>query len=144
MGHPARILVVDDDPTMRELVALHLRNAGYRVQLAEDAIAGARRVLEAAPDLLLVDVEMPHWNGLDFAATMRADTALPFIPIVVMTAHEQYALRTRRLGLDCLVKPFLKDGLLKVVERNLRVSALAGLAEPSAANQLSWGLAATA
>ncbi|MGQ0653169.1 MAG: response regulator [Betaproteobacteria bacterium] len=112
-----RILVVDDDEMMRALVEVHLRNEGYTVELAEDAVVAGRILLKRRPDLLLVDVEMPYWNGLDFAATLRADTSIPFFPIIVMTAHESCAQRARRLGLECLLKPFVKDDLLGLVGR---------------------------
>lgn len=120
------ILVVDDDESMRELVQLHLRNEGYRVETAEDAMAAGRLILREPPDLLVVDVEMPHWNGLDFVATIRADATIPYIPVIVMTAHEGCAQRARRLGLDCLLKPFFKNGLVDLVKQSLAASALAG------------------
>jgi DNA-binding response OmpR family regulator len=122
-GH---ILVVDDDDSMRELVGLHLRNAGYRVEMAEDATVAGRLILRRTPDVLIVDVEMPYWNGLDFVATMRADSTIPFMPVIVMTAHEGCAQRARRLGLDCLLKPFFKNALLDLVEQSLVTSALSG------------------
>lgn len=114
-----RILVVDDDPGMRDLVALHLRNAGYEVQVAEDAVDAARQILKRLPELIIVDVEMPHWNGLDFAATVRADTTIPYIPIIAMTAHQPHAQRAKSLGVDCLIKPFVKDKLLMLVAHSL-------------------------
>ncbi|MGQ0652205.1 MAG: response regulator [Betaproteobacteria bacterium] len=120
-----RILVVDDDESMRQLVALHLRNAGYRVDTAADAIEAGRHILHEIPDLLVVDVEMPYWNGLDFMATLRADDDVRFVPAIVMTAHENQGLRARRLGLDCLMKPFLKDDLLRLVERGFTPGASA-------------------
>src|SRR6266850_319901 len=78
----ANILVVDDDVSMRELLELHLSNAGYSVALADDAIAAGRMFLGSTPDLLLIDVSMPYMSGLDFVATVFADVTVPIIPVV--------------------------------------------------------------
>ena len=76
------ILVVDDDVSMRELLQRYLTNAGYDVALADDAIAAGRMFLASTPDLLLIDVSMPHVSGLDFVATVFADDWVPVIPVV--------------------------------------------------------------
>ena len=128
LGH---ILVVDDDESMRELASLHLRNAGYRVETAADATVAARLLLQKRPDLLIVDVEMPYWNGLDFVATVRADSTIPMVPVIAMTAHEQHAQRAHRLGIAYLLKPFLKDALLALVEETL--GSRAAVSAPAAA-----------
>jgi CheY-like chemotaxis protein len=113
------ILVVDDDESMRALAQVHLRNAGYEVSLAEDAVTAGRMLLESTPDLLIVDVDMPYMDGLEFAATLMADRTIPYIPVVFITAHEQFARQARVLEADCLIKPFLADQLFEVVARNL-------------------------
>src|SRR5258708_32356305 len=74
------ILVVDDDKSMRDLLQLHLANAGYNVALAEDAVVAGRMFLGSTPDLLLIDVDMPYLSGLDFGATLFADTTWRVIP----------------------------------------------------------------
>ncbi|HVJ25065.1 MAG TPA: response regulator, partial [Burkholderiales bacterium] len=60
MSH--RILIVDDDASMRDLIALHLRAADYSVEQAEDAIAAGYQVLESPPDLIISDIGLPHMN----------------------------------------------------------------------------------
>ena len=65
-----RILVIDDDACMRDLVAFRLRAAGYAVEMADDAIAAGYAVLEAIPDLIVCDIQLPHMNGLEFAAAL--------------------------------------------------------------------------
>ena|SRR5688572_819779 len=59
----ARILVVDDDECLRELMHLHLSGAGYQVQVAEDAIVAGHLLLEERVDLLVTDIEMPFMDG---------------------------------------------------------------------------------
>ena len=114
------ILAVDDDESMRELLKLHLSNAGYIVTLAADAIAAGHRMLRLPPDLMILDIDLPFLNGLDFAAALLSDAALAQIPIIFISAHESFAPEAERLGADFLMKPFRKERLLDSVERRLR------------------------
>ena len=61
----ARILIVEDDPCVRELLYLHLSGAGYEVLVAEDAMIGGRFLLDQRIDLLIADINMPCMDGLD-------------------------------------------------------------------------------
>lgn len=117
---PPAILVVDDDPSIRELLEHYLSSAGYEVALADDAIAAGRMFLVATPDLLLIDVSMPHMSGLEFVATLFADKSVPVIPVVFITAHEHFAQDAAELGAECLIKPVAASRLLETVERNLK------------------------
>jgi len=114
------VLVVDDDLSMRELLQLHLTNAGYSVALADDAIAAGRMFLGSTPDLLLIDISMPYLSGLDFVATVFADLTVPIIPVVFITAHEQFTQHAEEMGADCLIKPVPVGRLLETVARNLK------------------------
>ena len=114
------ILVVEDDEAMAGLLKLHLSNAGYLVTLAEDAVAAGHHVLKFTPDLIILDVNLPYMNGLEFAATLQADATVPHIPVIFITAHENFGPQAERLGADFLVKPFLKPRLLESVARNIR------------------------
>lgn len=116
------ILVVDDDASMRELLQLHLTNAGYSVALADDAIAAGRMFLASTPDLLLIDISMPYMTGLDFVATVFADLTVPIIPAVFITAHEHFAQHAEITGADCLIKPVSVARLLETVARNLKAA----------------------
>ena len=58
-----KILVIDDDTSMLGFLQLHLEKAGYQVLLAEDGIVGGQLAFNASPNLILVDVDMPYWNG---------------------------------------------------------------------------------
>ena len=116
----ARILVVDDDRSLRDLLGLHLRSAGYEVEVAEDAIVAGYKLLERAPDLIVCDVNMPYMDGFEFVAALKSDTTLPDIPVVFLTSREDGDLRGNELGaVAYLVKPVRVDSLLQVVARHL-------------------------
>src|SRR3954469_301039 len=116
------ILVVDDDPAIRELLQQHLSAAGYDVALADDAIAAGRMFLASTPDLLLIDISMPYMSGLEFVANVFADNTVPVIPVVFITAHAHFAQHAEELGAECLIKPVAASRLLETVARNLKKS----------------------
>jgi DNA-binding response OmpR family regulator len=117
MADPCKpsILVVEDDDSMRALLQLHLRAAGYRVTAAEDAAVAGRHILACAPDLVIADIQLPYMSGLEFASILLADTTLPSIPVVLISAHEEYRERAEALGLVFLLKPILRPTLLATV-----------------------------
>lgn len=113
------VLVVDDEPAIRELLKLHLANAGYDVHLAEDAIVAERSLRESPPDLVVVDVGMPYRGGLEFVAGLSADEQFSRLPVIFITGQEGLESGARALGARCLKKPFAVDALLDLVGRNL-------------------------
>jgi diguanylate cyclase (GGDEF)-like protein len=114
------ILVVDDDESMRELVRLHLSNAGYDVVLAENAIVAGHLVLRSPPDLIIADVEMPYMDGFQFVQGLKADPAVSGIPVIFLTARADGESRGRQLGAaGYLTKPLLADRLLAMVSTHL-------------------------
>ncbi|MFI6796350.1 response regulator transcription factor [Streptosporangium canum] len=124
-GETARVLVVDDEPALREALQSSLEYEGYRVGLASDGL-GALEVLEREPyELVLLDVMMPRLDGLTTCRRLRA--AGNHVPVLMLTARD--AVGDRVSGLDAgaddyLVKPFELDELLARVRALLRRSAL--------------------
>ena len=118
--NPPRILVVEDEESMRELLRLHLSSAGYNVEVAEDAIAAGYSVLKDVPDLIICDVSMPHMDGFELVAALRADSAVPKKPpVIFLTAESEADDRARELGGEFLEKPIRLEELLKAVSRHL-------------------------
>jgi DNA-binding response OmpR family regulator len=115
-----RILVVEDEQIMRELMRLHLSSAGYAVEVAEDAIAAGYALLKGVPDLIVCDVEMPHMNGFELITALRADRTVPAVPVVFLTSVDEEG-RARELGAEYLRKPVRLEELLAVVSRQLRL-----------------------
>ncbi|MDX6314100.1 MAG: two-component system, OmpR family, response regulator MprA [Streptomyces sp.] len=122
--NPARILIVDDEPAVREALARSLEFEGYEVDTAKDGMDALHQLETEHPDLILLDVMMPVLDGLAAARRIRAkgDT----VPILMLTARD--AVGDRIVGLDngaddYLPKPFAGDELLARVRALLRRSA---------------------
>jgi two-component system chemotaxis response regulator CheY len=111
-----RILVVDDEKVMRELLMLHLKEAGYEVLAAEDPVAAGPLVLKEKPDLLIVDVHMPYMTGYEFVAALKSDPETRDIPVIFLSTDDDVADQARTLGAAAfLSKPVTVDKLLKAV-----------------------------
>lgn len=107
-----RILVVEDEAPMRDLLAYHLREAGHKVALAEDGEEGLRLALTRNPDLVLLDVMMPGLDGLSVLRKLRKESA---VPVILLTALGETEDRVKGLDLgadDYLPKPFESTELL--------------------------------
>jgi len=116
----ARILVVDDDPDIVGLLRLHLSTAGYEVRTAQDGIEAGYMVLADPPDMIISDVSMPNMDGLAFVAALRADTTLPYIPVIFLTSVDDEDNRVRELGAaGYLTKPVRADHLLSMVAKHV-------------------------
>ena len=116
----ASILVVDDDENIRELLRLHLSAAGYDVHVARDAISAGYMVLRHPPDLIISDVNMPHMDGFEFIAAVRADNSLPYIPVIFLTSEEEGEIRGKELGaVGYVAKPIRADRLLDLVAKHV-------------------------
>jgi len=121
----ATILVVDDDESIRELLRMHLNAAGYEVHVAPDAIVAGYLVLRSPPDLIISDVNMPHMDGLEFVAALKADPTLPNIPVIFLTSYEEGDQRGKELGaVGYLTKPVRADRLLQLVAKHVAGGAL--------------------
>ncbi|HEV3169129.1 MAG TPA: response regulator transcription factor [Actinocrinis sp.] len=131
---PGRILVVDDEPTVRENLRIGLEFEGYSVAVAEDGVAALAQVGAAAPDLVIMDVMMPRMDGLTACRRLRARD--PATPILMLTARN--ATGDQVVGLDTgaddyLTKPFDFDALLARIRALLRRHALLASAASTAA-----------
>src|SRR5690348_13526835 len=96
---PPTVLVVDDEPDIREIVRLFLTDAGYAVATARDGAEALRSVDEALPAVILLDMRMPVMDGWEFARRFR-ERHNHRAPIVVMTAAESARTRAAEVGAD--------------------------------------------
>ena len=124
---PAKILVVDDDPTMLKMVEGHLQSSGYVVKSATDGSMGLRLAADWSPELILMDVMMPVMDGFTTTKRIREFSATPII-ILTAKGDEHDLVRGLDAGADdYVVKPFSSQELLARVRAVLRRSETHGL-----------------
>ena len=114
-----RILVVEDDPNMRGLLQVLLDTEGYEVATASDGLAGLSQAAQTAPQLILLDLNMPDLGGLRVLEQLRADPGLAATPVLVVTGQvDAVPVVEDLLGDDrVLLKPFAVAELLERVEQ---------------------------
>lgn len=111
-----RVLVVDDEPMVRETLGQVLADEGYMVDLAVDGESALARVRAARPDAILLDLMMPGMNGRQFLQALREEPAYEDIPVMIMTAVHGLSVNPATLGASTVVeKPFNVDELLNKV-----------------------------
>lgn len=119
MGSPTkegRVLVVDDEPMVRETLGQVLADEGYVVDLAVDGETALERVRAARPDAILLDLMMPGMNGRQFLQALREIPAYSDVPVLIMTAVHGLNVNLQTLGASEVVeKPFNVDELLNKV-----------------------------
>jgi CheY-like chemotaxis protein len=116
--HPVTIMIVDDDPDIRELMKIFLEADGYRVDLAADGIGALEQLHAGAhPALILLDLMMPRMDGEQFMKEIRG-TRFAKIPIVVISGHSAVRRKTREFeAVSFLMKPVEFNELIKTVRR---------------------------
>jgi two-component system phosphate regulon response regulator PhoB len=127
-----RILVVEDEQPIRDLIAFGLRRAGCDVALAEHSRSALASVGDRRPDLILVDWMLPDMSGLELVRQLRRDSHTRDIPIVMLTARAEEADKVAGLESgadDYLTKPFSARELIARIQAVLRRSAPSGSAE---------------
>ena len=127
------VLVVEDEPAIRELITVHLKDAGYAVTGVPDAESAARYLKEALPDLLLLDWMLPGQSGLSLARALRADPRTREVPIIMVTAKTSEDDKIAGLeGFvdDYVTKPFSPR------ELKARIKAVLRRRAPEAAQEL--------
>ena len=127
----AIIFVFEDNESLRNLIRIHLQQAGYAVRAFEDAVEGGKAMLEAPPDLLISDINMPYMDGLEFLGAMKTDPSVARVPTILLTSRtdEETEMAAANVGAArFLNKPVRKDDLLQAVEQVLSRSRISSLA----------------
>ena len=123
---PASILVVEDEPAIRDLLAVNLRHGGYRPLQASDAGSARRQIDEELPDLILLDWMLPDQTGTEFARRLRSDERTRGLPIIMLTARSEETDRLNGFDAgvdDYICKPFSPRELLARIKALLRRAA---------------------
>ena len=126
-GNSPLVLIVDDHPDNVEVLQARLDALGYRTACAADGETALKMVAKTPPDLILLDVMMPHMDGNEVARRIKADKSLPFIPIIMQTALD--STQSKVVGLDSgaddyVTKPINYAELQARMGAALRVKAL--------------------
>ena len=119
----ANILVVEDDPTIRELVRLHLASANHEVITAADGLLGLQLAVSKLPDIIISDVQMPNMDGFGMLAAVRANEQTASIPVIFLTALDDRESFRKSMNLgadDFLNKPVKRSELLNAITGRLR------------------------
>lgn len=132
---PSRVLIVEDEPDIRDLLAFHLEREGYQVSKSRTGADALRRMRASPPDLVLLDLMLPEMNGLEVCRRLRQDPATTALPIIMLTAKGEEVDRVLGLELgadDYIVKPFSPKEVVARVRAVLRRSRAATGAAPIA------------
>ena len=111
-----RVLIADDDSLVRGSLAAVLESEGFVVDEAQNGIKTVTRAIEHSPDLVLLDLNMPHWDG--WTAFSQLDRVTPLLPVVVITARPNQYEKAVRLGVDAFMeKPLNMPILVRAIKR---------------------------
>jgi two-component system phosphate regulon response regulator PhoB len=150
MKHLPRILIVEDEPAIAELIAVNLRHNGLAPVWAEDGEAAQREIDAVLPDAILLDWMLPGQSGLALARRWRADARTKPVPILMLTARGDEPDKVAGLDAgadDYITKPFSTQELLARIRAVLRRRApqqvedsvtIGGLLLDGAAHRVSW------
>ena len=118
-----RVLAVDDSASMRDIVLLTMKMAGFNATLAKDGAEALQIAQKEQFDLVLTDVHMPNMGGIELVRALRALPAYRTIPIVALTTEKDIAHRHegRTAGVTgWIIKPFLPDKLISTLQHLLK------------------------
>jgi two-component system alkaline phosphatase synthesis response regulator PhoP len=131
-----KILVVDDEAHILQVLSLKLRNAGYEALTAVDGEEGMEIARRELPDLIITDFQMPYMTGLELCRALAEYPPTAHIPVILLTARG-YALDDEDLGIgnirDVLSKPFSPRAILQQVETMLNQDEMRRRADTSEA-----------
>jgi two-component system chemotaxis response regulator CheY len=117
-----KILSVDDSPSVRKLVEYTLKSKGFQVASAEDGVAALEIMANEKFDAIVLDINMPRMNGLEFLEKVKSNDAYASIPVIMLTTEGQEEDQDKAMDLGALayiVKPFKPTLLLRIVDKTL-------------------------
>ena len=141
MRSPPRILIVDDNAANVDILQTRLASHGYEVITATDGEAALESARQHQPDLILLDVMMPKRDGLEVCRILKADSSLPFMPIILVTAKgdpRDIIAGLESGGDEYLTKPVDHAALMARVKSILRIKMLHDTVQEQAAQLTEW------
>ena len=127
-----RVLIVDDEPAVREMLAVALEMAGFEVTEADNAATALNQVASSIPDLMLIDWMMPQVSGLELCRRLRRNPDTASIPLILLTARGEEDAKIKGLEVadDYITKPFSPRELVARLKAILRRTTPKGIEEP--------------
>jgi phosphate regulon transcriptional regulator PhoB len=119
----AQVLVVEDEPDIRDLIVFHLEREGFRTRTARNGSDALKQVRSAPPDLVVLDLMLPELDGLEVCRRLRQDPSTAAVPVIMLTARGDETDRVVGLELgadDYITKPFSPKELVARVKAVLR------------------------
>lgn len=126
---PSKILIIDDEPDVADMVAINLKAEGYKILLAENGETGLAKAKAEAPHLIVLDLMLPKMSGLEVCKALKRDATTSRIPIIMLTAKSDEVDRIVGLELgadDYVTKPFSPRELLLRIQSMLRRTSAGG------------------
>lgn len=127
-----RILIVEDEPDMADMIGYNLQRAGYEVIKAHDGVIGTETARRVCPDLIILDIMLPHRDGYAVMSELRRDARMSIIPVIIVTARTQTKDRIQGLEAgadDYLTKPFSPKELVLRIRAVLKRTEAPGSVE---------------
>lgn len=117
-----KFLSVDDSSTMRKIISLALKGAGHTVEEAENGKVALEVLKTSKVDCILLDINMPEMNGIEFLKARRDRPDIANVPVFVLTTQDEESLKREALSLGAkgfIVKPFQKEALLATINSGI-------------------------
>ena len=113
------LLFVDDSVTIRKILSVALQGAGHTVIEADNGKVALETLKKTKADCIILDINMPEMNGIEFLTARKADQKLVQIPVIVLTTQDEESMKTQAISLGAnafISKPFQKDVLIATIQ----------------------------
>jgi CheY-like chemotaxis protein len=125
-GESLSVLIVDDSPSVRRVVANLIKNAGWQSMTAKDGLEALELLhRSSSPDLVLLDIEMPRMDGFELLSTLRSQEEYQRLPVIMVTSRAGEKHRKKAMDLGAtgyVIKPYQDEALLKLIRQLVQQS----------------------
>ncbi|HAS17334.1 MAG TPA: hypothetical protein DDX84_07385 [Nitrospiraceae bacterium] len=114
------ILIVDDCKTTRKIIALYIKEAGYKTVLAANGVEAIEKLMNAAVDVIITDLNMPQMDGIELTRWVRENNMFKDIPLIILTTEQNDVSRVKGINTGAstfLTKPITKERLIEEINK---------------------------